>query len=136
VVEALRSRCLNATILACVDNDDAGAKAGRSLSGIDRVKVIPPPESFKDFNEFFQHSGTEAVESYIKSALEDLASHNWQEPLPLVAKVEPEPYPLDALPDTIRAAVEEVQAFTKAPIPLVASSALGALSLAFQAMWT
>jgi hypothetical protein len=40
---------------------------------------------------------------------------------------------LDALPDTIRAAVEEVQAFTKAPVPLVASSALGALSLAIQA---
>jgi putative DNA primase/helicase len=47
--------------------------------------------------------------------------------------VEPEPYPLDALPDTIRAAVEEVAGFVKAPIPLVASSALAALSLACQA---
>jgi len=47
--------------------------------------------------------------------------------------VEPELYPIDALPDTIRAAVEEVQAFTKAPIPMVASSALAALSLAIQA---
>jgi putative DNA primase/helicase len=46
--------------------------------------------------------------------------------------VEPEPYPLDALPATIRAAVEEVQAFTKAPIAMVASSALGALSLTIQ----
>ena len=45
----------------------------------------------------------------------------------------PEPYPLDALPDTIRAAVEEVQGFTKAPVPLVASSALAALSMAAQA---
>ena len=42
-------------------------------------------------------------------------------------------YPLDALPDTIRAAVEEVVGFVKAPIPLVASSALSALSLACQA---
>lgn len=60
-------------------------------------------------------------------------SGSWPEPQPLVAKVALEPYPLDALPDTIRAAVIEVQAFTKAPIPLVASSALAALSLAIQA---
>jgi hypothetical protein len=57
----------------------------------------------------------------------------WPDPQPLVAKVEPEPYPLDALPNTIRAAVIEVQGFTKAPIPMVASSALSALSLAIQA---
>jgi putative DNA primase/helicase len=56
----------------------------------------------------------------------------WPDPLPLMAKAMPEPYPLDALPDTVRAAVEEVQAFTKAPSALVVSSALGALSLAIQ----
>jgi len=60
-------------------------------------------------------------------------SDGWPEPHPLAAKVEPEPYPLDALPDTIRAAVEEVAGFVKAPVPLVASSALAALSLASQA---
>jgi len=58
---------------------------------------------------------------------------NWPEPLPLIAKIESEPYPLDALPDTLCAAVKEVQSFTKAPIPLVASSALAALSLSIQA---
>lgn len=57
----------------------------------------------------------------------------WPDPLPLVAKVEPEPYPLDALPDTIRAAVIEVQGFTKAPVAMVAATALSALSLAIQA---
>lgn len=56
-----------------------------------------------------------------------------RQPQPLAAKVEPEPYPLDALPETIRAAVEEVQGFVQAPLPMVASSALGALSLAVQA---
>jgi putative DNA primase/helicase len=57
----------------------------------------------------------------------------WYDPQPLTAKIEPETYPLDALPSTIRAAVEEVQGFVKAPVPLVASSALAALSLACQA---
>jgi putative DNA primase/helicase len=57
----------------------------------------------------------------------------WPEPQPLAARVAPEPYPLDALPDTLRAAVQEVQGFVQAPLPLVAASALGALSLASQA---
>ena len=60
-------------------------------------------------------------------------SADWPEPQPLVAKFEPEPYPIEALPDTIRKAVEEVQGFTKAPIAMVASSALAAVSLAIQA---
>jgi len=57
----------------------------------------------------------------------------WGLPQPLAPSGEPKPYPLDALPPTVRAAVEEVQGFVKAPVPLVAASALGALSLAVQA---
>lgn len=57
----------------------------------------------------------------------------WPVPQALAVKVEPEPYPIDALPDTVRAAVEEVAGFVKAPLPMVASSALAALSLAIQA---
>lgn len=60
------------------------------------------------------------------------ADDQWPEPHPLTAKIDPEPYPVDALPDTIREAVEEVQGFVKAPMPIVGSSALGALSLAIQ----
>ena len=58
----------------------------------------------------------------------------WPEPYPLTAKIAPEPYPLDALPSTIRAAVAEVHGFVKAPVALVASSAMGAVSLAVQAL--
>ncbi len=57
----------------------------------------------------------------------------WPEPQPLAIEMAPEPYPVDALPDTIRAAVEEVRGFAKAPVPLVASSSLAALSIAAQA---
>ena len=60
-------------------------------------------------------------------------SQAWPMPQPLAAKIEAEPYPVDALPDTIRAAVEEVGGFVKAPVPLVASSAIAALSLSIQA---
>jgi putative DNA primase/helicase len=64
---------------------------------------------------------------------DDPASLAWPDPQPMAAKVEPKPYPLDALPATILAAVEEVAGFVKAPVPMVVSSALGALSLACQA---
>jgi putative DNA primase/helicase len=57
----------------------------------------------------------------------------WPAPLPLVDPQQSEPYPLDALPEVIRAAVEEVQAFVKAPLPMVASAALAPLALAAQA---
>lgn len=56
----------------------------------------------------------------------------WPEPQPLTLKVKPEIYPLDALPESIRLAVDEVAAFVKAPVPMLASSAVAALSLAIQ----
>lgn len=56
----------------------------------------------------------------------------WPEPQPLSVRMHPQPYPLDAMPDIIRQAIEEVGGFVKAPKPMVASSALAALSLAIQ----
>lgn len=58
---------------------------------------------------------------------------DWEDPLPLVPEVGPEGYPLEALPAVIRDAVAEVQSYTKAPMAMVASSALAAVSLAVQA---
>jgi len=57
----------------------------------------------------------------------------WPDAQPLTAKIDPEPYPIDALPETIRGAVIEVQQFVQAPVSLVASSALSAVSLSAQA---
>ena len=60
---------------------------------------------------------------------------SWPDPQPLTEKITAEAYPLDALLDSIRFAVNEVLGFTKAPTVLVASSALASLSLATQALW-
>lgn len=57
----------------------------------------------------------------------------WEEPQPLSLRIAPEPYPTEALPKTIRDAVLEVTDFVKAPVAMVAGSAIGALSLAAQA---
>jgi putative DNA primase/helicase len=56
----------------------------------------------------------------------------WPEPQPLTAKIDAEPYPVDALPTTIRAAVDEVAGFVQAPVALVVNSALAALAAAAQ----
>ncbi len=61
-----------------------------------------------------------------------VADNEWSEPQPIESHIEPQEYPLDALPDTIRLAVEEVLGFVKAPAPLVVSAALSALSMAVQ----
>lgn len=83
---------------------------------------------------FLDDAASRVLEGYAGSVTAgNSASPAWPEPQPLSAKVEPEPYPIDALPEIIRAAVEEVAGFVKAPLPMVVSSALGALSLACQA---
>jgi putative DNA primase/helicase len=57
----------------------------------------------------------------------------WSEPQALTVKMGYVPYPLDELPAKIRAAVDEVQGFAKAPTAMIATSAIAALSLTIQA---
>ncbi len=138
-----------------VDKSGAGQRAAtEAAKAVDGLVALPPfileelaaakPPS--DWNDYARLRGAGAVkaaiDAVIKGGADDTAKDKepppardpdgWPEPQPLAAKVEPEPYPLDALPDTIRAAVIEVQAFTKAPVPMVAGAALAALSLAIQ----
>lgn len=63
-----------------------------------------------------------------------LQPNEWPDPMPLAGvSHEPEAYPLDALPDALRAAVTDVHVTTQAPLAMVATGALTALSLAGQA---
>lgn len=124
------------------------AKVGAGGTAIPDFGTDRDPD-MTDFNDLFILDGPEAVASAIANATTpargehqpgeddapagDSEGNGWPDPHPLAAKVEPESYPLDALPLPIRAAVEEVAGFVKAPVPMVASSALAALSLAIQA---
>lgn len=58
----------------------------------------------------------------------------WEPPENLIASTTSAPYPLDALPGGIGAAVREVVGFVQCPPALAACSALSALSLAAQAV--
>ena len=152
VAEAMRARFPTLPLIVGADDDAAtygnpglakASEAARAVGGLLAVPDFGPnrPSDATDFNDMAAARGMEAVRDAIKNATAPYnggpgnapAVEPWPEPQPLVAKVDAEPYPVDALPNTIRAAVEEVQGFTKAPVPLVASSALAALSLAIQA---
>ena len=160
VARALREKLPDLPLILCADDDAATegnpglTKATEAAQSVGGLLSIPDfganrPERATDFNDMAQRFGLEAVKQVIEIARTsamaedqpntgdppagDPTGTGWPEPLPLVAKVEPEPYPLDALPDIIRAAVKEVAEFVKCPLPLVASSALSALSLTIQA---
>ncbi|MBA3755168.1 MAG: DUF3987 domain-containing protein, partial [Nitrosomonas sp.] len=74
---------------------------------------------------------SEHQEAYIEVITDN--NNEWAEPQPLTAKIEQEPYPIEALPNSVRDAVDEVYGFVKAPLPLVAASSISAMSLAIQA---
>lgn len=82
--------------------------------------------AFKCQHGHCQHRTARDLKGYLGIADE------WPDLLPIGQSIAPEEYPLDALPESIRAAVEEVQKYTQAPLPMVAVSALTAISTAVQ----
>lgn len=123
-----------------------GREAARAVGGWLAVPKFPADMPFKatDFNDLHALDGLAAVKAGIDAAQPATtetfpplpeAGAAWSDLVPLVSSVAPEPYPLEVFPEAIRAAVEEVQAFAQAPIAMVATSALSALSLAAQALF-
>ena len=90
-----------------------------------------------DFNDLHQLAGLGAVKACLDRAtvakVATIAVAAWPDLQNLIAKTAAAEYPLDALPPLIRNAVTEVCNFVKAPTPLVAMSALAALSVSIQA---
>jgi putative DNA primase/helicase len=111
--------------------------AAQAVGGFLAVPTFPAdrPDKATDFNDLHQLAGVGAVRGCIEAAAAcgSADADDWPELQPLVVQTDPQEYPLDALPDAVRCAVQEVAGFVKAPIPLIATSALAALSLAIQA---
>jgi hypothetical protein len=100
--------------------DDALEKQGEAA--VTRLLASKPQTSTPKAADEPQHS---------------IAKHSdraWPEPQPLVSKINALPYPVEALPSTVRAAVEEQQAVIKLPLELVAGCALSAMSAAVQGL--
>jgi putative DNA primase/helicase len=151
VAQAMRACFPALPLIVCADDDantegnpglSKAREAAQAVCGGLAVPGFGPvrPAGATDFNDMAATLGMEAVRLAINNAAPAEGEPgsapggiSWPEPQSLAGKVNAESYPIDALPGAIRAAVEEVQSFTKAPVPLVASSALAALSLAIQA---
>jgi len=124
--------------------EEHARNAAAATSGLLAVPSFPEGRQAdqKDMNDLAAISGLHAVAEAIVRAMpvpdETDATppslpEGWVPPQPLTVRVAAEPYPVDALPPLIGAAVEEVHGFVKAPVVLVASSAIAALSVAAQA---
>jgi len=144
VALALRAKYPKLQIVIAADDDhqtegNPGMTKARSAAlAVGGLVAVPGfgsdrPDGATDFNDLHQISGLTAVKRCIDAAVAIEAPSDWPELQPLIAQIDAQDYPLDALPDAVRCAVEEVAGFVKAPIPLIATSALAALSLAIQA---
>ena len=142
--------------------DRRGERAARKLAMArqDRIEVriaLPgEPDTKTDWLDVLRADGTAAVRAGVEGAepfvqtdagkdKDQRQDHSapdsktspepWPDPLPLVPPAEePRPYPIDALPPTLREACVAYQAFGQQPMALVACSALAAASLATQGL--
>ncbi|WP_423708813.1 DUF3987 domain-containing protein [Undibacterium sp. WLX3042] len=145
VAAVLRSKLGDAImIIICADNDNAtehktGKNTGIIAATAAAISVsghiaIPHFQSgdrqLTDFNDLHLSEGLQAVKTVIESVS---GTHVWHQPEPLVRSATAVPYPVDVLPEVILNAVKEVQGFTKAPMAMVACSAMANISLAAQA---
>ena len=140
VSQYVREQYPDREIIICADDDfktegNSGKLKATIAARIINAKLAIPhfdenrPDKATDFNDMGNLLGLDNVALTITKA-----KLPWPQPQHLVEDIAEErnPYPLEALPDTVKNAVKEVIDYVQAPIPLAASSALGALSLAIQ----
>lgn len=75
------------------------------------------------------------LDSECRDYLNSSGEAGWPEPKHLGSILKPESFPLDDLPETLGRAVSEAQAFTQAPIGMVATSAISAISMSAQGLY-
>lgn len=135
-------------IVSDVGNGEQSAiEAARAVEGYLIKPDIADGSTVTDINDLHTESGLQTVKDCIQQARQveptgeptpdaetttEATGGEWPKPLPIETQIERQDYPIDALPATIRLAVEEVLGFVKAPVPLVVSAALSGLSMAIQ----
>jgi putative DNA primase/helicase len=157
VARTLRAKFPELRLIVCADDDantpgnpglTKARAATRAVSGFLAVPAFGAnrPEGVTDFNDLLRHAGPEAVSACVTEATQiesdstatatiATSATDWPEPQSLDRQAgQPEPYPLDALPGAVGAAVREYQAYGQQPVALVASSALAVVSLATQGL--
>jgi putative DNA primase/helicase len=143
VAKALRAKFPDAKLIVCADDDHKttgnpglakASAAAHAVSGLVAKPLFPAGrgDGDTDFNDLALKAGIDAVRACIDAASNEPGAIPWNKPEPLPSDTERYPYPMEAFPDLLRQAVEEVQLFVQSPVEMVASSALSALSIAAQ----
>jgi len=143
VIQAFRNAEPGRVFVIGADNDrarpesepgfDIGFKKAMEAARAENCAVTMPGTPGQDFNDLAAAEGLDRVRALILDAEmppreATTAGDVWPEPDPLTPTEKSEPYPLDALPVTIRNAVKEVSDFVQCPTALAACSCLAALS--------
>ena len=164
VAQIIKAKLPNNQIALCADDDqepdtdrnpgiEAATRAALAVGGL---LAVPDMNRKADFWDVLNEQGADAVRAAIEAArpVQDDQSkiveagtnqgqpptgdqergHSWPEPLPLIVHEHAAPYPLDALPETIGAAVREVVGFVQCPVALGACSALSVVSTVGQGL--
>ena len=160
VARTLRAKYAALQLIVCADDDDKTlgnpglTKAREAAQATGGLLAVPDfgtnrPDSATDFNDLHRHAGLEVVRTCVEqavpvgsgnaatatSATSATSATDWPEPQALDREAaQHEPFPLDALPGAIGAAVREYQGYGQQPVALVASSALAVVSLAAQGL--
>jgi putative DNA primase/helicase len=157
VARALRQKFPDLRLIVCADDDamtdgnpglSKAREAAQAVGGLLALPDFGPqrPAGATDFNDLHRHAGPDAVCACIERAAQvesmtvatatpATSATDWPEPQSLDREAaQSEPYPLDALPGAVGAAVREYQAYGQQPVALVASSALAVVSLAAQGL--
>jgi len=144
VARSVANKYAEAQLILAADDDYAkpmntgltkardAALAVSGLLAIPCFNSVKEPEC-KDFNDLHCKEGLEAVKRCFSPVALTDPSILWSAPSEISPYITSEPYPLHALPQIIREAVDEVQAFVKSPVALVACSALASISIVCQA---
>lgn len=160
VCRVIRDKFPQIPIMVCGDDDwmtpgnpgkSEATKAATDVEGLIAFPEFPNPRpaTATDFNDLASMEGIQVVARLIERALADrlpegsvlkgfpsfaIAGNQWRTPRPFLTSYTESPYPVDALPPIAQKAVIEASMYLKAPIPIVASSALSIISLAIQGL--
>jgi putative DNA primase/helicase len=144
VAEALRKKLgPDVRLIIAGDNDaietgtgqKAAIEAARAVGGL-----VAIPESPKtDWNDIAKAEGSKAVRKGIEAAVSLTAElgtspTDWPEPREIASSGPAHQFPVDDLPPLLREAVCEAQSVIQCPVPMVAASAIAALSTAAQGL--
>ena len=154
VAKTMRTLLPKVRIVLLADLGNGEAQAHEAAAAVGGLVYTPEfgtdrRDGEKDANDFASRFGLEALKTALERAQPPTVAPEAQpaaenrstavlasrgDPKPLTVAIEPQAYPLDALPGRIGANVREFQAFSKVPVAMAASSALGVVAAVSQGL--